>query len=109
MNPELEAWKIAYAGLKDRPFPPATEDETLGDLHARLAEYDGYLAGIFERIAESGKKYAEPVDSGADLQHDFELTGDDARAMREYFMALQKGLYSAERAGLITLRSNAAD
>ena len=37
--------------LEEIPFPPVPEDETLADLHAELADYDGFVAGLLSQLA----------------------------------------------------------
>jgi hypothetical protein len=46
---ELEAAVAAHA---ETPFPRSSEDDTLSDLHADLAEYDGHVAGVAATLLE---------------------------------------------------------
>jgi hypothetical protein len=40
------AFQQAFGELSDLPFPPGSEIEAVAELHAELAYYDGYVAGL---------------------------------------------------------------
>lgn len=41
---------LAIERLRDLRFPPAPVDDELSNLHAELADYDGYVAGYLTRL-----------------------------------------------------------
>lgn len=46
MNPDLQ---LAVDALQQMPFPAGSAHEGVDELHAELAEYDGYVAGLAQR------------------------------------------------------------
>lgn len=39
-----------YEALREGPFPEGSEDDEVDALRAELIEYDGYLAGLLDRV-----------------------------------------------------------
>jgi asparagine synthetase B (glutamine-hydrolysing) len=102
MNQKLHHLKESFALLKSMPFPSSIDDALLGDLHAELAEYDGYVVGILETVLSAGQPGKEDVDSARQLTKALEST-QDARVvpLRDYLKQIKACLKAAEEAGLI--------
>lgn len=49
-----------FAELQAVPFPPTSANELVDELHAELAEYDGYVAGVATTLFEDGYKPDRP-------------------------------------------------
>ena len=102
MNQKLHHLQESFALLKSMPFPSSIDDALLGDLHAELAEYDGYVVGILETVLSSGQPGKEEVNSAPQLTKALEST-QDARVvpLRDYLKQIKACLKAAEEAGLI--------
>ena len=55
MKHELEQLRVSFDEFLNIPFPGDSEHETLSDIHAGLAEYDGYIAGHISSIIAGAK------------------------------------------------------
>lgn len=102
MNQKLHHLKESFALLKSMPFPSSIDDALLGDLHAELAEYDGYVVGIMETVVSSEQPRKEEVDSAPQLTKALDAI-QDARVvpLRDYLKQIKACLKAAEEAGLI--------
>lgn len=50
MTPNHSTLAEAFDNLRRSPFPPAPNSESLADLHATLAGYDGHVAGYVSQL-----------------------------------------------------------
>ena len=85
---------LAGERLRQLPFPAAPAEEALADLHARLADYDGHVAGYLSRL-QSGEIKALPQELydhrlEADLRGAVQAAPEsaEARALLSYFGAI---------------------
>jgi hypothetical protein len=51
----LDGLRQAFERLRARDFPNDSGDEQSSELHAELAEYDGYIAGQITTLLGSGR------------------------------------------------------
>lgn len=56
------ALAIAFEDLRNTRFPGGSELDRVSDLHARLAEYDGYVAGVASSILKGKRRDAPRFD-----------------------------------------------
>jgi hypothetical protein len=47
--------KISFEEFKALPFPDDSDDPNLSEIHAELAEYDGFVAGLIDSILAGAK------------------------------------------------------
>jgi hypothetical protein len=88
--------------LRRLPFPSAPVEEELAELHAKLADYDGHVAGYLSRV-RSGVRQSLPRnlydrELEADLRAAVEALPHSAaaRALLDYFVALAAVLPDAQ-------------
>lgn len=51
MNVSIDAVREAFAAWKNEPFPPQATLDIDDELFGKLAEYDGYVAGLVAHVA----------------------------------------------------------
>jgi hypothetical protein len=94
----------AVADLRAASFPEAPLDEHGSDLHARLAEFDGYAQGLLARVAAGEKQLAFPFRADPVLRQSIEHlrdrsegdTRDKASCLLAYLAVLERAIRAAQ-------------
>lgn len=88
--------RVAFAKHEDWPFPDDSSDDSASQLHAELADYDGYVAGRVSTLINGGRlgKGDLKLDMSLknrleDLSNSDSIGSADARAYLEYFHQLE--------------------
>ncbi len=84
--------RVAFEKLGDRPFPDDSSDDNASQLHAELAEFDGYVAGRITTLINGGRLGRKELESDTALRSRLEVLASsdspgsaDAKAYLEYF------------------------
>jgi len=107
MSDSFAALRALLVEMEKIPFPPSSTDQALAEIHAELAEYDGYLMGIVETVLESHKSYAQAVEGLAPLRQKlnrFKNKETISTQYLNYLDHLEKILTFASEAKLIRLK-----
>jgi len=107
-NPSFASLRTSLSDLKRTPFPDDSADAVASQLHAELAEYDGYVAGRITTLLAGGELTLEELGSDDRLKVEIEtLAADsassgsaDARKYLEYLSTLEAALGLAREARL---------
>jgi hypothetical protein len=91
----IERLRAAFEMLGERPFPDDSENDQASQLHAELAEFDGYVAGRITTLVNGGRLSSHDLESDRDLKHRLETLAasdspgaTDARRYLDYFIEL---------------------
>ncbi len=92
-----EKLRGAFARLGDRPFPEDSSDDDASQLHAELADFDGYVAGRITTLINGGLLGRKDLASDATLKRRLEALANnsesagsgDAKRYLEYFRQLE--------------------
>jgi len=82
MTPNETNLRAAVQHLRTFPFPQGIEDGPVSDLHAELAEFDGYINGLLQQLlrGESPSHLLErDSELRAKLEHARDFESDQAR------------------------------
>jgi hypothetical protein len=92
----IEKLRGAFEGLGNQPFPEDSSDDDASQLHAELANFDGYVAGRITTLINGGLLGRTELDSDTILKGRLEALANSnatgsADAMRylEYFLRLE--------------------
>jgi len=64
--------RAAFERLAQRPFPDDSDYDDASQLHAELAEFDGYVAGRITTLLNGGRLSVREVESDLDLKERLE-------------------------------------
>jgi hypothetical protein len=89
--------ELLASRMHSLPFPSGSTDDRVSELHARLAEYDGYVAGLVERRV-AGESLTQPVQRDNKLASELatvvsngrEPATSDARRLLRYLDAVDE-------------------
>lgn len=83
--------------FEEIPFPPDSNDDRLSELHARLAEYDGYVAGLIETILRGGGLPSNVAEFDENLRSRLEQIAahgsDSSAGEAQTYLAYLQGLF----------------
>ena len=107
-NASFASLRTSLSGLERTPFPNDSSDAVASQLHAALADYDGYVAGRIAMLLGGEKLTLEELSSEDGLRVEIEtLAGDpgnsgfaDAQKYLEYLSTLEAALGLAREAWL---------
>ncbi len=95
--------RARFNGLANRPFPDDSSDDTASQLHAELADFDGYVAGRITTLINGGHLERKDLESDialgrrlAELASSDRPGSADARIYLDYFRELDALLASAK-------------
>ena len=55
------SFQKAFQKVRAAPFPKGITDDHVGDLFARLVEFDGYTNGLFQQILNGVRTLSHPL------------------------------------------------
>lgn len=79
MNEELKELVQAFEDFKRMPFPEDSDDDEASQLHAELAEYDSFIAGIVSTLLEGGRVSPHLLKFDDDLKTRLEKVARESR------------------------------
>lgn len=91
----IQGLRAAFEKLGDRPFPDDSDSEDASQLHAELAEFDGYVAGRITTLLSGGRLSSHELQSDKGLRQRLEALAvsdspgaADAQRYLDYFAEL---------------------
>jgi hypothetical protein len=100
----IEGLRAAFEKLRDRPFPDDSDSEDASQLHAELAEFDGYVAGRITTLLSGARLSSHELESDKGLRQRLEALAvsdspgaADAHRYLEYFAELDRLLAIGRR------------
>jgi len=91
----IERLRAAFERLGERPFPDDSDNDGASQLHAELAEFDGYVAGRVTTLINGGRLSSHELESDRDLKQRLEALAasdspgaTDAQKYLDYFVEL---------------------
>jgi len=91
------------SNMRSLGFPAGSADDLVSDLHARLAEYDGHVAGLLQRQA-AGEPIATPIPRNDELAAELasiakggrEPAASDARRLLQHLESVHELVNAAK-------------
>lgn len=106
MRGDLQELERAFAEFERLPLPEDSEDDDAGELHAELAEYDSYVAGLITTLLAGNPVPPDSLQFDEDLKARLEAlaregrepASSDAQKYLRYLEALREILALARAA-----------